>query len=200
MITQNQLSDTLLINNYVGGDNEAIGVLLERYKTKIYNYILMLTKDEFLSDDILQEVLIKIFSFLKEGRYKDDGRFLQWALRIAHNKVIDYYRFQKSQKTVSTDEENSPVLFDKTLVDSNIEDQMVVDQVRLDIRKLVDSLPFEQREVVLLRHYLDMSFKEIANQTGVSINTALGRMRYALINLRKMIEENNITIDVSLLS
>lgn len=200
MITQNQLSDTLLIKNYVAGDNEAIGVLLERYKAKIYNYILMLTKDEFLSDDILQEVFIKIFSFLKEGRYNDDGRFLQWALRIAHNKVIDYYRFQKSQKTVSTDEENSPVLFDKTLVDSNIEDQMVKDQVCLDIRKLVDALPFEQREVVLLRHYLDMSFKEIAKQTGVSINTALGRMRYALINLRKMIEENNITIDVSLIS
>lgn len=197
----NQLSDATLINNYIGGDSVALGVLLDRHRSKILNYIKLFIKDQDTAEDILQEVFIKIFSFLKEDKYKDDGKFIQWAMRIAHNKIIDYFRLNRSQKNVSIDdEERGPILHDTSLIEHNIEDEMIEDQIRLDVRNLVDRLPLEQREVVILRHYLDLSFKEIAEQTGVSINTALGRMRYALINLRKMIETNNITIDMSYLS
>ena len=194
---KNRINDIDLIDSYIAGDNNAMDVLLKKYREKIYNYILMLVKDKYIADDIYQDVFIKISAFLKEGRYKDDGRFVHWALRISHNKTIDYFRLQKNQREISTDQEGNENLADKVVLEGNIENEMINTQVKTDVRKLVESLPIEQREVVIMRHYLDLSFKEIADQTGVSINTALGRMRYALINLRKMIDDNQITFEIA---
>ncbi len=194
---KNQLTDADLIANFVKGDSEALGILLEKYRSKIYNYILMLVKDRNIADDIYQDVFIKISTFLKDGRYTDDGRFVHWVLRISHNKVIDHFRLQKNQRTVSTDDEGKPNIVESTATDNNIESTIIKQQLEIDVRKLVDSLPLEQREVVILRHYLNMPFKDIAEQTGVSINTALGRMRYALINLRKLIEDNNLNFEMA---
>ena len=193
----NQLTDADLISKFVNEDREALGVLMERYRNKVYNYILMLVKDSNVADDVYQDVFIKISSFLKEGRYKDDGRFVHWVLRISHNKVIDHFRLQKNKKLVSTDDESRSNIAESIDTTGNVENKMIKHQLELDVRKLVDSLPVEQREVVILRHYLDMPFKDIAEQTGVSINTALGRMRYALINLRKLIEDNNLSFEMA---
>ena len=193
----NQLTDADLISKFVNEDSEALGVLMEKYRNKVYNYILMLVKDRNVADDVYQDVFIKISSFLKEGRYKDDGRFVHWVLRISHNKVIDHFRLQKNKKLVSTDDESRSNIAESIDTTGNVENKMIKQQLELDVRKLVDSLPIEQREVVILRHYLDMPFKDIAEQTGVSINTALGRMRYALINLRKLIEDNNLSFEMA---
>lgn len=186
------LSDQSLITSYRQGDEKAINILIERHRKRVYNYIFMLVKDSNIADDIFQELFIKILSSLKDGRYSDHGKFISWLLRIAHNMVIDYFRQSSSKQYISTDEYQ--VLNNKSLVERNIEDAMISEQTELDVRKLVDFLPLEQKNVVIMRHYLGLSFKEIAEQTGVSINTALGRMRYALMNLKKMMEENNINL------
>ncbi len=188
--------DTNLVKAYIGGDESAIKELFTEYGAKIYNYILLVTKNEVVADDVYQEVYIKVSQSLKRGKYTDNGKFMSWVLRIAHNQIIDHYRVLKQRKGVSIEEQSAAVESEQASQELSIEDKMIEEQVQIDIRRLVDSLPLEQREVVIMRHYLDMSFKDIATNTGVSINTALGRMRYALINLRKLITSSGLSIDL----
>lgn len=188
------LSDQVLLNRYLSGDRGAISQLIDRHSNRVRDYIRMMVKDRDLADDILQNTLIKVVRVIDEGRYADTGKFLSWVLRIAHNQVIDYFRSQKSAKTVNESDAGYNVLGTLRFADSTVEDKMISEQIAADIRRLVNHLPEEQREVVMLRYYSGLSFQEIADQTEVSINTALGRMRYALINLRKMIKENDIVL------
>ena len=188
------VSDQVLLNQYLSGDRGAISQLIDRHSNRVRDYIRMMVKDHDLADDILQETFIKAVQVIDDGRYADTGKFLSWMLRIAHNKVIDYFRSRKSAKTVNESESGYNVLGTLRFADSSVEDRLISEQIALDVRRLVDHLPQEQREVVMLRYYSGLSFQEIAEQTNVSINTALGRMRYALINLRKMIKDNDIIL------
>jgi RNA polymerase sigma-70 factor (ECF subfamily) len=188
------VSDQVLLNQYLSGDRGAISQLIDRHSNRVRDYIRMMVKDHDLADDILQETFIKAVQVIDDGRYADTGKFLSWMLRIAYNKVIDYFRSQKSAKTVNESESGYNVLGTLRFADSSVEDRLISEQIALDVRRLVDHLPQEQREVVMLRYYSGLSFQEIAEQTNVSINTALGRMRYALINLRKMIKDNDIIL------
>lgn len=190
----NVLSDQVLLNSYLSGDRGAISQLIDRHSNRVRDYIRMMVKDRDVADDILQDTFIKVVRVIDEGRYADTGKFLSWVLRIAHNQVIDYFRSQKSAKTVNESESGYNVLGTLRFADASVEDRLVSEQIAADVRRLVDHLPDEQREVVMLRYYSGLSFQEIADQTNVSINTALGRMRYALINLRKMIKENDIVL------
>ena len=189
------LSDQVLLNRYLSGDRSAISQLIDRHSKRVRDYIRMMVKDHDVADDILQETLIKAVRVIDEGRYADTGKFLSWVLRIAHNQVIDYFRSQKSQRTVSESDAGYNVLGTLRFAERNVEDRLISEQIEADVRRMIDSLPEEQREVVMMRYYAGMSFQEIADQTEVSINTALGRMRYALINLRKMIKENNVILN-----
>jgi len=187
------LSDKQLINGYLDGNDKCFEVLLTRHKEKIYTSIYLFVKDHDLAEDIFQEVFIKIIDTLRRGKYNHEGKFLQWAMRISYNLCVDYFRRSKRRTKVSPSETFD--IFDVLEVkDDNMETTMMKNQTYTAIRNLVDKLPPEQREVVILRHYADMSFKEIAALTRVSINTALGRMRYALINIRKMMEESNVKL------
>ena len=188
------LSDQGLLNSYLSGNQSAISQLIERHSRRVREYIRMMVKDNDVADDIFQETFIKAVRVIDEGRYTDNGKFLSWILRIAHNQVIDYFRSRKQQKLVTEADAGYNVLGTLRFAEHTIEDDMVSAQISSDVRHLVDMLPDEQREVVMLRYYSGLSFKEIAEQTGVSINTALGRMRYALINLRKMIKEKNLVL------
>ena len=192
-MTVNPISDQDLIMLYLGGSERAFEELLLRHKQKIYGSIYLFVKDSNLAEDIFQEVFIKIIDTLRKGKYNHEGKFLQWALRISYNMCVDYFRRNKRKpKTTTTD---SFDIFDVLpLPDLNAEQAMVRDQTHDKIKDLLDLLPEEQREVVILRHYADMSFKEISKLTRVSINTALGRMRYALINIRKIIEEKELVL------
>jgi RNA polymerase sigma factor (sigma-70 family) len=192
-MTVNPISDQDLIMLYLGGSERAFEELLLRHKQKIYGSIYLFVKDSTLAEDIFQEVFIKIIDTLRKGKYNHEGKFLQWALRISYNMCVDYFRRNKRKpKTTTTD---SFDIFDVLpLSDLNAEQIMVRDQTHDKIKDLLDLLPEEQREVVILRHYADMSFKEISKLTRVSINTALGRMRYALINIRKIIEERELVL------
>jgi RNA polymerase sigma-70 factor (ECF subfamily) len=183
-----------LLNRYSVGEEDAISEIIDRYKKRVFDYIRNMVKSEALADDIFQETFIKIVKSLNENRYVESGKLLSWMLRIAHNQVIDHFRKNKSEAKVSYDNGDVNILNNKNLVDSNVEDQMIENQQHQTIRRLVERLSAEQKEVVIMRHYLGLSFKEIAEKTGVSINTSLGRMRYALINLRKMIEEENLAL------
>ena len=189
------LSDQLLLSRYLSGDRNAISILIERHSTRVRDYIRMMVKDNDVADDILQETLIKAVRVIDEGRYTDTGKFLSWVLRIAHNRVLDYFRAQKSSRTVSESDTGYNMLGTLRFAENTVEDKMVAEQIEADVRRLIDFLPEEQREVVMMRYFAGMSFQEIAEQTDVSINTALGRMRYALINLRKMIKENNLILN-----
>ena len=188
------LSDKMLLNRYLTGDRSAISQLIGRHSNRVRDYIRMMVKDHDLADDILQDTLIKVVRVIDEGRYADTGKFLSWVLRIAHNQVIDYFRAQKSSRTVSESDAGYAMLGTLRFAERTVEDKMVSEQIEADIRRLIDFLPEEQREVVMMRYYAGLSFQEIADQTEVSINTALGRMRYALINLRKMIRERGIIL------
>ena len=192
-MTVNPISDQDLIMLYLGGSERAFEELLLRHKQKIYGSIYLFVKDSNLAEDIFQEVFIKIIDTLRKGKYNHEGKFLQWALRISYNMCVDYFRRNKRKpKTTTTD---SFDIFDVLpLSDLNAEQAMVRDQTHDKIKDLLDLLPEEQREVVILRHYADMRFKEISKLTRVSINTALGRMRYALINIRKIIEEKELVL------
>lgn len=187
-------SDRELLNSYLQGNKSAISTLIEKHNRRVRDYIRMMVGDSDLAADIAQETFIKAVSVIDEGRYTDKGKFLSWVLRIAHNKALDYFRSQKNNSSISESSAGYNVLGTIKYADKSIEDSMISEQVDADIRALVEQLPDEQREVVMLRYYSDLSFKEIADQTGVSINTALGRMRYALINLRKMIKERNLSL------
>ena len=188
------ISDRELLNSYLQGNKSAISTLIEKHNRRVRDYIRMMVGDSDIAADIAQETFIKAVSVIDEGRYIDKGKFLSWVLRIAHNKTLDYFRSQKSNTSVSESSAGYNVLGTIKYADKSIEDSMISEQIDTDIRALVEQLPEEQREVVMLRYYSDLSFKEIADQTGVSINTALGRMRYALINLRKMIKERNLSL------
>ncbi len=189
-----KLNDTVLVNSYLAGDKVAISQLIERHSDRVRSYIRMMVKDVDLTDDIFQETFIKAVRMIDAGRYVDNGRFLSWILRIAHNMVIDHFRSKKSTKMVGEHEVGYDVLGSIKFASTPIEDQLIHQQIAADVRGLVELLPDEQREVVSLRYFSNLSFKDIAEQTGVSINTALGRMRYALINLRKMIKEKDLVL------
>ena len=189
------LSDQLLLNSYLSGDKGAISQLIERHSRRVREYIRMMVKDADVADDIFQETFIKAVRVIDEGRYTDNGKFLSWILRIAHNQVIDHFRSLKQQKQVNESDAGYNVLGTLRFAEPTVEDNMVSAQINDDVRRLVELLPDEQREVVKLRYYSGLSFKEIAEQTNVSINTALGRMRYALINLRKLIKDANLVLN-----
>jgi len=188
------VSDQKLLNCYLSGDRNAISQLIERHSRRVRDYIQMMVKDGDVADDIFQETFIKAVRVIDEGRYTDNGRFLSWILRIAHNQVIDHFRAQKQNRQLNEAEAGYDVLGTVRLAERTVEDEIVCEQIASDVRRMVELLPDEQREVVMMRYYSGLSFKEIAEQTGVSINTALGRMRYALINLRKMIKEKNLIL------
>ena len=188
------VSDQKLLNCYLSGDRNAISQLIERHSRRVRDYIQMMVKDGDVADDIFQETFIKAVRVIDEGRYTDNGRFLSWILRIAHNQVIDHFRAQKQNRQLNEAEAGYDVLGTLRLAERPVEDEIVCEQIASDVRRMVELLPDEQREVVMMRYYSGLSFKEIAEQTGVSINTALGRMRYALINLRKMIKEKNLIL------
>ena len=187
-------SDEKLVMLYANGLNKAFDILVERYKNKVYSYIFHIVKCEDLADDIFQETFVKAIITINQRRYTENGKFLPWIMRIAHNLIIDFYRQEKSENTQSCDSEQVNILNRKDLADSTIEDTMITEQIYLDIKKLVNALPQNQRDVLTMRYYKNMSFKEIAESTNVSINTALGRMRYAIMNMRKLAEENNIIL------
>ena len=188
------LSDKMLLNSYLSGNRSAISQLIERHSRRVLDYIKMMVKDSDVAKDIMQETFIKAVRVIDSGRYTDNGKFLSWILRIAHNQVIDRFRAQKQNRTLNESEAGYDLLGTIRIAESSIEDEMISAQIDSDVRRLVDQLPDEQREVVMMRYYSGFSFKEIAEQTGVSINTALGRMRYALINLRRMIKEKNLIL------
>lgn len=188
------VSDDRLIARYVEGDNEAFDALIERHKNRVFNYILHSVKDVDLANDIFQETFVKAIMTIKHGRYVENGHFAAWITRIAHNLIIDFYRQEKSENVQSSDSCEVDILNRKDLSESTIEDNLIIDQIHNDVRKLVTALPENQREVLLMRYYKNMSFKEIADHTNVSINTALGRMRYAILNMRRLAVENNIVL------
>lgn len=188
------VSDQVLLNHYLAGDQSAISQLIERHSRRVKEYIRMMVKDTDAADDIFQETFIKAVRVIDNGRYTDNGKFLSWILRIAHNQVIDYFRARKQNKLTTEADAGFDMLGTLRLADRTIEDEIVSSQIESDVRRMVELLPQEQREVVMMRYFSELSFKEIAEQTGVSINTALGRMRYALINLRKMIKEKNLVL------
>jgi len=188
------LSDQVLLNRYLSGNQSAISQLIERHSRRVKDYIRMMVKDEELAEDLFQETFIKAVRVIDDGRYTDNGKFLSWVLRIAHNQVIDHFRARKQIKQINESEAGYDLFGSLKLADRNVEDRLVAEQIEADVRQLIELLPDEQREVVRMRYYSDLSFKEIAEQTGVSINTALGRMRYALINLRRMIREKNLVL------
>lgn len=190
------LSDQNLVQAYVKGDQSAIEVLINRHRSKVYTYIILTIKNQQLAEDLFQETFIKVIQSLKAGKYKDNGKFLSWVIRIAHNLIIDHFRKEKQMNAISNDDSEVDLFNSRKLSDSNIEELIIDSQIKSEIRVLINELPDDQREVVLLRHYGGLSFKEIADQTDVSINTALGRMRYALINLRKLIQEKNLSLTV----
>ncbi|MBQ8581184.1 MAG: sigma-70 family RNA polymerase sigma factor [Alistipes sp.] len=187
-------SDRVLLGQYLAGDQSAISQLLDRHSRRVRDYIRMMVKDRDLADDILQDTLIKVVRVIDEGRYVDSGKFLSWVLRIAHNQVIDHFRREKQQKQLTEADAGYDVLGTLRFAEPTIEDRMVSEQIAADLRNLVEELPAEQREVVKMRYYANLTFKEIAEATDVSVNTALGRMRYALINLRRMIQEKKMVL------
>ena len=187
-------SDDQLISLYVDGKNEAFDALLERHKDRLYMYIYHAVKNEDLADDIFQDTFVKAIMTIRQGRYVDKGHFLAWITRIAHNLIIDYFRQVKNENLQSTDDDEVNILNRKEFSDVTIEDNLVMSQIHSDVRRLIRALPDNQREVLVMRYYKNMSFKEIADVTGVSINTALGRMRYAIINMRRIAEEHNIAL------
>jgi RNA polymerase sigma-70 factor (ECF subfamily) len=189
------LSDRVLLNNYLLGDRSAISELIERHSKRVRSYIGMMVKDDAVADDIFQETFIKAVKVIDEGRYTDSGKFLSWILRIAHNRVLDHFRREKANRLINEQEAGYDVIGTLRYAENTAEDDIVYGELMESVRKLIDELPEEQQEVVRLRYYSKLSFQEIAEQTEVSINTALGRMRYALINLRRLIKEKNIVLN-----
>ena len=196
MKNMQHLTDDELVTEFIGGNEDCVDVLISRHKKRVYTYILMNVKQQHLAEDIFQDTFCKALQSLRKGQYSDNGRFVSWMLRIAHNLVIDHYRRQKNMSTVSSDDNDLLLLNSTKYSDPSIEDQIAYDQILKDVASLVHLLPKVQRDVVVMRHYQGLSFKEIAEETNVSINTALGRMRYAIINLRKLVEDRNVSLSV----
>ncbi len=190
------LSDEELVKGFVAGNQKCFEILVDRHKQKVFSYIFLMVRRQELAEDIFQESFLKVHCSIMLGRYAESGKFTSWVMRIAHNLIIDHYRKQKHLPMVYNEDYSSDLFNDRKLSDNSIEDRMVHEDILKDISLLVDQLPESQREVVRMRHYMGLSFKEIAEETDVSINTALGRMRYALINLRKMMDEKNISLSL----
>jgi RNA polymerase sigma factor (sigma-70 family) len=193
MTPLSKLTDNDLINLFVAGNVNALEVLVLRHKDKLYTSILFLVKDKYLAEDIFQDVFIRIIDTMRGGRYTEEGKFLPWAMRIAHNLCVDHFRKVKRTPTIKTGE-NQDIFEVLNFTEDSAEDKMMKKQSHSRVRDMLDQLPEDQREVIILRHYADMSFKEIATVTNCSINTALGRMRYGLINLRKMMVQKQIAL------
>jgi RNA polymerase sigma-70 factor (ECF subfamily) len=190
------MTDEVLVELYANGDNLAFDVLLNRYKRTVHSYIFYTVHDRDLTEDLFQDTFLKAITTIKQGRYTEQNKFKSWIMRIAHNLIIDYFRVERYENTVSNDETEVDLLNDMRLCETNVEDELVQEQVYDDIKKLVRHLPESQREVLEMRYYKDLSFKEIADITGVSINTALGRARYAIMNMRRMADENHISLSM----
>ena len=189
-----QLSDEALVQSYAKGNDSAFDVLLCRHKTSLYSYIYYLVHNREIAEDIFQEAFMKAIVTVRQGRYTENGRFKAWIMRIAHNLVIDGFRQERNERTVSHEENGVDLFNNSKLSEDNIEDQLVQEQIFSDVRKLIRYLPDSQKEVLVMRYYENLSFKEIAGITGVSINTALGRMRYAILNMRKIAEESQMIL------
>ncbi|MBX2980891.1 MAG: sigma-70 family RNA polymerase sigma factor [Flavobacteriales bacterium] len=188
------LNDQELVRYYLNGQEKAFEILLQRHKRKVWSHIYLMVRDREVTEDLFQEAFIKVVHTLKTGKYNEEGKFLPWVMRIAHNLVIDHFRRNKKMPMVRSNDDHD-VFATIAQPGKNMEQSLVNVQVDEDVRKLIEHLPDEQREVVIMRTYLGMSFKEIADHTDVSINTALGRMRYALINMRKMIKKHDMLLD-----
>jgi RNA polymerase sigma-70 factor (ECF subfamily) len=188
------VSDKELISNYLQGDESSLEILIRRHKRKVFAYIMMIVKDDQLADDLFQDTFIKVINTIRSGSYKEEGKFIQWVMRIAHNLIIDHFRKEKRIPVIDNKRDDFDI-FDKVRIsDPSVEESMITDQIHHDVRALIELLPPDQKQVLTMRHYYNMSFKDIAEATDVSINTALGRMRYALINLRKMIKEKKLIL------
>jgi RNA polymerase sigma factor (sigma-70 family) len=195
-MSSHSMTDQELINQYLNGSESCLEKLIHRHKSRIFSYILMTVKDKALADDIFQDTFIKVINTLRGGTYKEEGKFIQWAMRIAHNLIIDHFRKAKRIPVVDVKDNDFDIFNTIKYTDDSVEHQMIMDQIHDDVRKMIEFLPAEQKEVLMMRAYQDMSFKDIAEQTEVSINTALGRMRYALINLRKLAIEKDIILTI----
>ncbi len=194
MFRTEDLNDNELVQRFIDGDHHSIEVLIERHKNRVFSYILLIVKKQDLAEDIFQDTFIKVIRSLKHGKYVENGKFISWVLRISHNLIIDHFRKEKLNGTISNDSFENDLFNSQKFSDENIEDQLVMNQIFHQVKELVKELPEDQQIVIQMRHYMGLSFKEIADMTGVSINTALGRMRYALINLRKLIKEKDLTL------
>ena len=190
---QPALNDRELVEMYQQGNEDCLNVLIERHQKRIFSAILFLVNNRELAEDIFQDTFVKVINTLKKGSYNEEGKFLPWVLRISHNLVIDHFRRNQRMPMVH-DKEDYSIIESLQLMDDNVQDKIVREQIYKEVRLLVEELPYEQKEVIILRHFADMSFKEIADATGVNINTSLGRMRYALINLRKVIEKKKLVL------
>lgn len=191
------ISDYELIQRFIKGEQPCFDQIIHRHKNKVFAYISMYIRDQALAEDLFQDTFMKVIQSVRTGKYQDNGKFLSWVMRIAHNLIIDHFRRIKQMNTVSNDDYESDLFNSKKLADANVEDDIIRRQIQKDVRKMITMLPDDQREVVILRHYAGLSFKEIADITDVSINTALGRMRYALINMRKLMEEKQISLTLN---
>lgn len=191
------MTDEDLVIDYSKGNNLAFDELLNRHRYKVYNYIYFIIKNREMAEDVFQDTFVKAIMCIKQGRYTENGKFKAWILRIAHNLIIDYFRLERTENVISNDETEVDLFNNSSLSDITIEDQMIKSQVLEDVKRLVEYLPDNQRDVLLMRYYKDMSFKEIAEKEGISINTALGRMRYAIMNIRKLAEQNGIILYIS---
>ena len=194
MLKLEKLTDDQLVAAYADGNNEAFDVLLNRHQSYIFSYIMRLIKDADMSNDIFQETFVKAIMNIRQGRYTGDGKFQAWLTRIAHNLIIDFFRQEKNVPTVSTDNEEVNVLNRRDLSEGTVEDAIIDCQIMDDVQSLVSALPDDQRKVVEMRYYQNMSFKEIAERSGVSINTALGRMRYAILNMRRRAKQADMVL------
>lgn len=196
MIRLNEMTDEELALSYVRGNNQAFDLLLSRNQSKLFSYILFVVHEQDLANDIFQETFVKVITKLQEGRYIDSGKFSAWIMRIAHNVIMDWYRDNRAKNIVETSDDNDlSNVTGNDITDFNIEDRYVNEQVLRDVKKMMNLLPPTQREIIFMRFYQEMSFKEIAETTGVSINTALGRMRYAILNMRRMARKNKLSLE-----
>ena len=191
------MTDEDLVFSYANGDNTAFDVLLNRHKNSVHSYIYFIVRNKELTEDLFQETFIKVITTIKQGKYTDNGKFKAWIMRIAHNLIIDNFRQERNENMISNDEVEVDLFNNIKLCEHTIEEELVKQQVLKDIRRLVKSLPENQREVLEMRYYQDLSFKEIADMTGVSINTALGRMRYAIMNMRRLAAENHMELSLA---
>lgn len=194
MFKLNALNDNELVQKFINGDKDSLEILIRRHKNRVYSYILLIVKNQELAEDVFQETFIKVIRSLKKGKYIENGKFVSWVLRIAHNLIIDHYRKEKLKGTISNDNPNVDIFNSQKFSEDTVEDRIVNTQILNEVKDLIKELPEDQQQVIYMRHYMELSFKDIADQTGVSINTALGRMRYALINLRKLIDQKKLSL------